>query len=132
MCGRFLLLTPGKDIAEELDLAGSPELAPRYNIAPSQPVAAARAGEAGRGFVRLHWGLITPWARDAKVAGLFLAVAFCLMPFSPLGAEGPWYFWVGSGLVALAASVLLSWVFFLPTKEREEGSGRGTRDDSGA
>jgi hypothetical protein len=38
LCGRFLLLTAGKNVAEAFDLAGSPELAPRYNIAPTQPV----------------------------------------------------------------------------------------------
>jgi putative SOS response-associated peptidase YedK len=68
MCGRFLLLTSGKDIAEAFDLSGFPELAPRYNIAPTQPVAAVRAGEAGRELVRLRWGLVPPWSRDTKQA----------------------------------------------------------------
>jgi putative SOS response-associated peptidase YedK len=68
MCGRFLLLTSGKDVAERFDLEGPPELLPRYNIAPTQPVAAVRAGEAGRELVRLRWGLVAPWAKDTKVA----------------------------------------------------------------
>jgi putative SOS response-associated peptidase YedK len=43
-------------------------LAPRYNIAPSQPVAAVRAGGSGRECVRLRWGLVPSWAMDTKVA----------------------------------------------------------------
>ncbi|HZY87850.1 MAG TPA: SOS response-associated peptidase [Gemmataceae bacterium] len=68
MCGRFLLLTSGKDIAETFDLTGFPELAPRYNVAPTQTVLAVRAAGAGREAVRLRWGLVAPWAKDAKVA----------------------------------------------------------------
>ena len=68
MCGRFSLFSPAPVLAEAFDLAGLPELAPRYNIAPTQPVAAVRAGEAGRELVRLRWGLVAPWAKDAKVA----------------------------------------------------------------
>src|SRR5262249_44098763 len=36
----------------------------------------------------------------AVVAGLFLAGIFWMMPFLSLGADEPWYFWVGSGFVA--------------------------------
>jgi putative SOS response-associated peptidase YedK len=68
MCGRFSLFTPAPDLARLFDLAGFPELAPRYNIAPTQPVAAVRAGEAGRELVRLRWGLVPPWSRDTRQA----------------------------------------------------------------
>src|SRR5947209_1287057 len=50
----------------------------------------------------------------AVAAGLILAALFCAMPFTDLGADEPWYFWVGSGLIALAASALLAWVLFPP------------------
>jgi hypothetical protein len=60
------------------------------------------------------------------LAGLFLAVFFCVLPFTALGevlgSDEPWYFWVGSGMVALAASVLLAWVFFPPPSNRKRGS----------
>jgi putative SOS response-associated peptidase YedK len=36
MCGRFTLRTPTKAIVEVFDLAGAPDLPPRYNIAPTQ------------------------------------------------------------------------------------------------
>jgi putative SOS response-associated peptidase YedK len=68
MCGRFSLFTPTPVLAEAFDLAGLPELAPRYNIAPTQPVAAVRSGEAGRECVWLRWGLVPPWSRDMKQA----------------------------------------------------------------
>jgi putative SOS response-associated peptidase YedK len=68
MCGRFLLFSDAPTLAGLFDLAGFPELAPRYNIAPTQPVVAVRSGEAGRQLVRLRWGLVAPWAKDTKVA----------------------------------------------------------------
>ncbi len=45
-----------------------PLLAPRYNIAPSQPVPVVRAADAGREWVNLRWGLVPSWAKDAKLA----------------------------------------------------------------
>lgn len=46
-----------------------PELPPRYNVAPTQPVAAVRraAGEARRELVMLRWGLVPFWADDLKI-----------------------------------------------------------------
>ena len=61
MCGRFVLLSSGKDIPETFDVAGFPELAPRYNIAPTQPVLAVRAAGSGREAVLLRWGLVAVW-----------------------------------------------------------------------
>jgi hypothetical protein len=67
------------------------------------------------------------------LAGLFLSGFFCLMPFNTLGADEPWFFWVGSGLLALVTSVLLAWtVFPPPPKKRKEKSVHGTSNDDGA
>jgi putative SOS response-associated peptidase YedK len=68
MCGRFLLFSSGPRVAEEFDLTGFPELAPRYNIAPTQPVLAVRAGASGGEAALLRWGLVPPWSRDMKQA----------------------------------------------------------------
>ena len=38
MCGRYTLKAPREAIAEAFDLAEVPQLLPRYNIAPTQPV----------------------------------------------------------------------------------------------
>ncbi len=68
MCGRFTLRTPAKAIATLFDLEDVPELRPRYNIAPSQPIAAVRQDRSRqREFAMLHWGLIPFWADDPKI-----------------------------------------------------------------
>ncbi|MGH2538651.1 MAG: SOS response-associated peptidase [Candidatus Promineifilaceae bacterium] len=69
MCGRFTLIAPGEAIADLFQLPAAPELAPRYNIAPTQPVAAVRVspqtGE--RELTHLVWGLIPSWADDPSI-----------------------------------------------------------------
>ncbi|HKJ09908.1 MAG TPA: SOS response-associated peptidase [Gammaproteobacteria bacterium] len=67
MCGRFTLATPAERIAEHFRLAAVPVLQPRYNIAPSQSIAAVRAAGPQRELVWLRWGLVPAWARDPKV-----------------------------------------------------------------
>jgi len=67
MCGRFTLASPGRTIAEAFELASAPELRARYNIAPTQDVAAVRAGGVGRELAMLRWGLIPSWAKDAEI-----------------------------------------------------------------
>ena len=49
-----------------LDRLGA-DLPPRYNVAPSQPVAVVRAGADGRSLSMFRWGLVPPWADDPKV-----------------------------------------------------------------
>jgi len=60
MCGRFNLTASGEEIAEAFELNEVPELAPRYNIAPTQPVAVVRleATTGRRRLSALRWGLV--------------------------------------------------------------------------
>jgi putative SOS response-associated peptidase YedK len=69
MCGRFTLLAPGESIADLFQLPETPHLAPRYNIAPTQPVAAVRVNRdtRRRELTHFHWGLIPRWAKDPKI-----------------------------------------------------------------
>ena len=69
MCGRFTLRTPAHRLAEAFGVRELPNLAPRYNIAPTQDVAAVRRGAGGgpRELVFLRWGLIPSWAKDASI-----------------------------------------------------------------
>jgi putative SOS response-associated peptidase YedK len=73
MCGRFSLRARLAELLAEfaLDEQQAPPLAPRYNIAPSQPVFAVRerpgAAPAMREAVWLRWGLIPSWASDAAI-----------------------------------------------------------------
>jgi len=74
MCGRFVLMTPGKSLAEHFRLAEEPSLEPRYNIAPTQPVAIIepKAGSSLRELKIVRWGLIPFWAKDAKIGARFI------------------------------------------------------------
>ncbi len=69
MCGRFLLIAPGRLVAEQFQLDDEPDVKPRYNIAPSQSVAAVRlaADSEDRELRMLKWGLIPFWAKDPKI-----------------------------------------------------------------
>ncbi|MFC2037805.1 SOS response-associated peptidase [Chloroflexota bacterium] len=69
MCGRFTLTDPDQDLAVQFNLPEIPDLKPRYNIAPTQSVAAVRLAskDAVREMVLLHWGLIPFWAKDPKI-----------------------------------------------------------------
>lgn len=68
MCARFTLSADAKQVATLFDLVKMPELPPRYNIAPSQPVPAVRLNEAGEcEFAFLKWGLVPSWATDESI-----------------------------------------------------------------
>jgi putative SOS response-associated peptidase YedK len=87
MCGRFSLRARNAALlAEYFDIVDLPPLRPRYNIAPSQPVAVVRhkpgdcpnppladgtvplnATKSLRELVFMRWGLIPSWAKDVKI-----------------------------------------------------------------
>jgi putative SOS response-associated peptidase YedK len=64
MCGRYTLKTRAGALAEHFDLPEVPVLTPRYNIAPSQPVAVVRGGPE---LAQMRWGLIPAWADDPAI-----------------------------------------------------------------
>jgi putative SOS response-associated peptidase YedK len=72
MCGRFGLFASGEEVAARFQLAEAPLFEPRYNIAPTQPVAGVRAGEGGSALSFLRWGLIPSWASDPAIANKLL------------------------------------------------------------
>lgn len=65
MCGRFNL-TAGSDLLAQLfELGEAPSVAPRYNIAPTQPLLALRLSPDGaRSWAHLGWGLVPSWSKD--------------------------------------------------------------------
>jgi putative SOS response-associated peptidase YedK len=69
MCGRFKLEAKPGRIAEEFDLAEEPEVTPRYNIAPTQPVLAVVQDrkEPVRHAREMRWGLVPSWATDLSI-----------------------------------------------------------------
>ena len=83
MCGRYTLKTSPQQLMSLFQVPFLPDLVPRYNIAPTQPVLVIRAvvgGECGvaggaaavvsggRGPARraelMRWGLVPSWAKD--------------------------------------------------------------------
>ncbi len=67
MCGRFTLRTTPEILREEFDLSDLPaDLSPRFNIAPSQPVAII-PNRLPRRLGLVRWGLIPHWAKDPSI-----------------------------------------------------------------
>ncbi len=65
MCGRFTLTRSAAEIAEHFGLGSVPELAPRFNVAPTQDVPSVRLRSTGERVLELRrWGLVPPWAKD--------------------------------------------------------------------
>ena len=54
---------------ERFDAYGEYDDAPRYNIAPSQPVLAIRQEPSSprRSFSTMRWGLVPSWAKDPTI-----------------------------------------------------------------
>ena len=74
MCGRFALISDTAQLAAQFGIspamvAGIPESVPRYNIAPTQPVAAIRLAEGTkqRELTFFRWGLIPSWSKDINI-----------------------------------------------------------------
>jgi len=68
MCGRFAFYSPHEAVVRLFGVADAPQVEPRYNIAPTQFIAAVRADRAGkRSLAMLHWGLVPAWAREKSI-----------------------------------------------------------------
>ena len=72
MCARITIIHSMKEIMEYFgleDAAGEtlpPDLAPRYNIAPTDIIPAAIEGDTRR-IELLSWGLVPSWAKDKRI-----------------------------------------------------------------
>jgi putative SOS response-associated peptidase YedK len=123
VCGRFTLTASGEELAEAFGLDDQPELAPRYNIAPTQSVAVVRAEGPGgrRALSLLRWGLLprataepkrplinaraetassTPSFREAFARRRCLIPASGFFEWTGAGKKRqPWYFRMASGRV---------------------------------
>ena len=57
------------NLAKLFGLDETPYLEPRYNIAPTQPVAIVRLdGDGKREWTHVHWGLVPSWSKDPASA----------------------------------------------------------------
>lgn len=78
MCGRFVAMTDPDGLARFLmvDDRVADDLAPSYNVAPTDEVYAAVEHAGRRKLVALRWGLLPPWLDEPMVgAGLINARA---------------------------------------------------------
>lgn len=67
MCGRFTLTWEAPELQQELGLGSMPaDWRPRYNIAPSQPVAVVLDG-GSRNVEMYRWGLVPRWAKTIEI-----------------------------------------------------------------
>jgi putative SOS response-associated peptidase YedK len=69
MCGRFVLMTLAKALAEHFQLREEPVPAPRYNIAPTQMIAVVYCPNvrSARELKMFRWGLVPFWAKDPSI-----------------------------------------------------------------
>jgi putative SOS response-associated peptidase YedK len=72
MCGRFRLARSKELLDEAFGAVEGPvpvEWEPRYNVAPGQSIVAVRqdAARPVRELVKLRWGLIPAWAKEASI-----------------------------------------------------------------
>jgi putative SOS response-associated peptidase YedK len=68
MCGRFAFYSPSEATAALFGVDGALAVEPRYNIAPTQFVAAIRENQdKQRQLTMLRWGLVPSWAKDPAI-----------------------------------------------------------------
>lgn len=66
MCGRYTLTATPETIRALFRYAEQPNFPPRYNIAPTQPIAVVRLIDGQRHFALMRWGLLPSWVKDPK------------------------------------------------------------------
>ncbi|MEI7635117.1 MAG: SOS response-associated peptidase [bacterium] len=85
MCGRFILKSPADRIAEAMGVSDCPNLPPRFNIAPTQPVLVARLNQKmpAREFRIMQWGFIPAWAKDPAIGSRLINARADSLPNKP-------------------------------------------------
>lgn len=66
MCGRYLLTATPEEVQALMGYLDPEVFPPRYNIAPTQPVAIVRLVRGERRFALARWGLVPSWVKDPK------------------------------------------------------------------
>jgi putative SOS response-associated peptidase YedK len=68
MCGRFAFYSPAEATAALFGVTGELDVKPRYNIAPTQFIAAIRRDEENESeLTTFRWGLVPFWAKDPSI-----------------------------------------------------------------
>jgi putative SOS response-associated peptidase YedK len=66
MCGRFALTDAPEEVAALFGYLDAEDFPPRYNIAPTQPIATVRQEHGARRFALARWGLVPAWVEDPR------------------------------------------------------------------
>ncbi len=135
MCGRFTQKASSGDLARLFGAVDHAELAgERYNVAPTQTVAAVFQRDGGRTVEALRWGLVPSWAAsvagnsrmiNARAESLASSPAYrrsfatrrCIIPAdgfyewarSPIGRRQPFYITAANGAVLALAGLRATW-----------------------
>jgi len=72
MCGRYALAVKPEDVEAEFSMIRIEWFPPRYNIAPTQPIAVVRMLHGARRFALVRWGLVPGWVKDPRAFGLMI------------------------------------------------------------
>jgi putative SOS response-associated peptidase YedK len=72
MCGRFALTDDEAAVAAFLGFSDGVAVVPRYNIAPTQPIAIVRADHGVPQFTFARWGLVPAWVDDPRSFSLLI------------------------------------------------------------
>src|SRR5215510_10968043 len=72
MCGRYAVTSAAEAIRTLFGYAEQPEFPPRYNIAPTQPIAIVRLVNGKRQFALVRWGLLPSWVQDPRSFSLLI------------------------------------------------------------
>ena len=72
MCGRYTLTSAPEAIRALFRYDEQPNFPPRFNVAPTQPIAIVRLHEGKRQFALVRWGLLPSWVKDPKAFSLLI------------------------------------------------------------
>jgi putative SOS response-associated peptidase YedK len=72
MCGRYAITSAPEALRALFGYEEQPNFPPRYNVAPTQPIAIVRLVDGKRHFALVRWGLIPSWVKDPKTFSLLI------------------------------------------------------------
>jgi putative SOS response-associated peptidase YedK len=72
MCGRYTVIASPEVLRALFGYLEQPNFPPRYNVAPTQPIAIVRLVNGQRHFALVRWGLLPSWVKDPKAFSLLI------------------------------------------------------------
>jgi putative SOS response-associated peptidase YedK len=72
MCGRFVITSAPEALRRLFGYREQPNMPPRHNIAPTQPVPVVIVENGARHFRLMRWGLIPAWVKDPRKFALLI------------------------------------------------------------